>query len=343
MGRRSLSRDEVVRLVSLIEDGHLSHCQVATVLGRTQSVVTRAYQRYRETLQYGRRPGQGRCRCTTAREDRAIGYSCLRRIRACPQELARQHQETTGRPVSRSTVRNRLIEAGLHCRRPAKVSALQARHRVDRRGCDNRYGQWRLPNWRYVMFSDECRISLEGNDDHERVYRRGGRRFAQDTTRSITPYGGGSIMVWAGIMADGRTDLVLIPPPGMSAQRYIDEILIPHVLPFRQRVGERFLLQQDNARPHVAGITQRFCQEHDIALLEHPACSPDLNPIEHAWDELKRRLRKLARKPRNVHELYIEARRIWNAMPQAYFRTLVSSMPSRCSEVRNARGGNTSY
>ena len=42
------------------------------------------YQRYRETLQYGCCPGQGRRWCTTAREDREIVNACLRTIRACP-------------------------------------------------------------------------------------------------------------------------------------------------------------------------------------------------------------------------------------------------------------------
>jgi len=62
-------------------------------------------------------------------------------------------------------------------------------------------------------------------------------------------------MIWAGIMANGRTDLVLIPPPGLTGRRYVDEVVRPHVLPLRQRIGERFRLQEDNARPHIAAVS----------------------------------------------------------------------------------------
>jgi len=87
------------------------------------------------------------------------------------------------------------------------------------------------------MFSNECRICLEGKT----MIVRGSTGEADEDSRKtpskfITPCGGGSIIVWAGIMAEGRTDLVLIPPLGLNAQRYIDEILNPHVVPFRLRV-----------------------------------------------------------------------------------------------------------
>ena len=174
---------------------------------------------------------------------------------------------------------------------------------------------WKLAITSMAQCAGCGRISLEGNDDRDRVYRRRGQRFDKRMLKKMISYNGGSIMIWAGIMADGRTELVLIPPPGLTGRRYVDEVLRPHVLPLRQRIGERFRLQEDNARPHIANVARQFRAANNIEKLEHPACSPDLNAIQHAWDELKRRLKKLRRKPRNLQELYAAARRIWRRIP----------------------------
>ena len=158
MVRRTLTQEDVLRMVTLIEVSRLSHSEVARRIGRSQSVVTRAYNRYLATGQHGRRRGQGRKRCTSDPEDRTLRHSSVQDPRRCPADLARQHHETTLRVVSRITVRRRLLEAGRTCRRPAKVPSLTANHRRDRRGFSNNYGNWRSPQWRNVLAADECRI-----------------------------------------------------------------------------------------------------------------------------------------------------------------------------------------
>ena len=44
-------------------------------------------------------------------------------------------------------------------------------------------------------------------------------------------------------------------------------------------------LQDDNARPHNARITENFLQAHGVERMQWPAVSPDLNPIENLWDQ----------------------------------------------------------
>ena len=55
----------------------------------------------------------------------------------------------------------------------------------------------------------------------------------------------------------------------------------------------------DNARPHVARICRQFLNRNNINILPWPAVSPDMNPIEHIWDYLGRKVRDRG----NVHNL----------------------------------------
>ena len=91
--------------------------------------------------------------------------------------------------------------------------------------------------------------------------------------------------------------------PEVAAIRYRDEILRPLVRPYAGAVGPGFLLMQDKARPHVAGVCQQFLQEEGIDAMDWPARSPDLNPIEHIWDIMSRSIHQCHVAPQTVQEL----------------------------------------
>ena len=95
-------------------------------------------------------------------------------------------------------------------------------------------------------------------------------------------------MVWAGISAQGKTDLHVIDNGTLTAERYVNEILDVHVRPYAGAIGPDFILMDDNARAHRARITNRYLEQAAIVRLDWPARSPDLNPIEHAWDMLQK-------------------------------------------------------
>ena len=147
-------------------------------------------------------------------------------------------------------------------------------------------------------------------------------------------------MMWAAISHTGKTSLVHIPE-NLTAQRYCDEALQPHVLPLMQQNGTRF--QHDNARPRTARITTALLTNSDVAVLPWPSKSPDLNPIEHIWDDLDRRVRQGQPQPQSFQQLVNALQDEWNNIPQQAVRTLISSMGLRCQAVIDSRGGHTRY
>ena len=81
-----------------------------------------------------------------------------------------------------------------------------------------------------------------------------------------------------GMSEDHRTPLVCIDG-NLTAQRYIDHILEPVVIPFLQQHGDVTTFHQDNAGPHSACITTDYMNTADVNVLQWPAFSPDLSPL----------------------------------------------------------------
>ena len=154
---------------------------------------------------------------------------------------------------------------------------------------------------------------------------------------------GGSVMVWAGIIAQGKMDLLVIDNGTLTALRYVNEILDAYVRPYAGAVGENFILMDDNARAHRAHITDQYLEQATIVRMEWPARSPDLNPIEHAWDMLQTAVSSCPVQPASVQELRQALLEEWDQIPQYKIRRLISSMRRRCQAVIEARGHHTHY
>ena len=137
-------------------------------------------------------------------------------------------------------------------------------------------------------------------------------------------------------------DLHVIDNGTLTALRYVNEILDVYIRPYAGAVGENFILMDDNARAHRARITDQYLEQATIVRMEWPARSPDLNPIEHAWDMLQTAVSSHPVQP-SVQELRQALLEEWDQIPQYKIRRLISSMRRRCQAVIEARGHHTRY
>lgn len=337
-----LTAAEAALARSLVQQGR-SHRTVAEMLHVHHTTIGRVLRRFQETGSDDRRPGQGRPRVTNERDDRFLILSTLRdrfTTSTSMQELIRHVRNVQ---ISSSTVRRRLHGAGIASRRPATGPRLTRQHRVARLAFARDHVNWTLEQWKRVLFTDETRVSLRGQDGRMQVWRRAGERYSQVCFSQREPFGGGSVMFWGGINFYARTAIVTVPRPALTADRYIVNILQDHVIPFAPFIGENFLLMQDNARPHNARAVTHYLRETGVNKLDWPPRSPDINPIEHLWDTLKRLIRARNPSPQTLHEVEQAVQEEWENIPQESIRNLIRGMRRRLQAVILARGGNTRY
>ena len=80
-----------------------------------------------------------------------------------------------------------------------------------------------------------------------------------------------------------------------------------------------------------------------VEILDRPSRSPDLNPIEHIWDEIGCRVRQQVNPPQTLGDLECAIVEQWRHLPQAVFTNLLRSMRRRCVAVGDTTGGHNGY
>lgn len=90
----------------------------------------------------------------------------------------------------------------------------------------------------------------------------------------------------------------------MTSVEYRDDFHKQFVQPFYANNGHDFVFQGDYAQPHRAAIGNQHIQEVGVRRMDWPAMSPYMNPIEHAWDVLKKAIRQHTLPPKSLQDLW---------------------------------------
>ena len=88
----------------------------------------------------------------------------------------------------------------------------------------------------------------------------------------------------------------------------------------------------DNDPKHTSKVVAKWLKENTIKVLDWPSQSPDLNPVENLWAELKKRVR--ARWPTNLTQLHQLCQEEWAKIHPNYRGKLVEGYPKRLTQVK---------
>ncbi|KPA35671.1 transposase [Fusarium langsethiae] len=203
------------------------------------------------------------------------------------------------------------------------------------------------------IFSDESSVQSQPNYKRGWIFRKPHEKFMKELV-NVAVHGKSrlSIMVWGAIWRGGKSDIIVMirdqtaRRKGYTPASYIqalEEGLLPIWTGFRH-------FQQDNARIYTSEATTNWLLENGISWIDWPAHSPDLNPIEHIWKQLKLNIRKMFPHLNLLKNNEVDKAKLieciklaWAAITSEQINRLIDSLPRRLDACIRARGWYTKY
>lgn len=335
---KELSNDLKDRIVALHKDGQ-GYKKIGASLKLSPNTVAKVIQRFTKTHTTVNASRNGRPRKLNARYVRQVRNIALKDRRRSAAKIAEEVSAVSGQSVGSQTIRRILHHSGLRARRPRRKPLLKPSHKKARKEFAEAHQAKPNDYWQRILWSDETKINLFGSDGVQHVWRQPGEEYQDKCVVPTVKHGGGSVMVWGCMSAAGTGDLRFIEG-NMDSTMYC-EILKEKMLPSLKKMGRKAIFQHDNDPKHRSKHTSAFLKKAKVSVLEWPSMSPDLNPIEHMWGILKRKVEE--RNVSNITQLREIIQEEWNRIPTVTCASLVNSMPRRVAAVLKNNGGHTKY
>jgi hypothetical protein len=217
-------------------------------------------------------------------------------------------------------------------------------------------------DWKSVIYTDETFLTMDGSVNGWYT-RKKGQRCPKRFRRIARPPGHDGAMFWGAIWYGGRSELIHIPTPlvaywdrkgrkrwkrkGMDAATYNELVLSAELRRVHAKVKASWRgygsvsVLEDGSRVHHTALCMKTKKRHHMICLPHPANSPDLNPIEHEWATLKRKVYGSRPRKDNTKKMIRRAKQLWQAIPQKEINNCILAMFDRIPLVIEHNGDNT--
>ena len=192
--------------------------------------------------------------------------------------------------VSAHTICRCLKEQRLLCHVQRSKPYISPANKEKRRLWAMQHARWTVEDWKRVAFSDKSKFMLFKSDGHQYCWIKPGQALDPCFTKKNIKHGAGNLMVWGCITRQGMGRLHQINGI-MCGPDYV-QILNNHYLrtlkdlKLRQTGKLGIIFQQDNDPKHWCKVAEAWFQAKHITCLPWPPSSPDMNIIEHVWDQL---------------------------------------------------------
>jgi transposase len=315
------------------------HCPLRTV----QVIVKRGAERGHNENE----PRIGRPSKIDDRGLRHLNLSILRDRRQSLQNITTDLNLSLPSPVHPTTVRRTLkTRLDVTHRIAAKKPFLSAVHIWKRKGWAREQMVLTMTDWKRIIWTDEASVEVRKQSRQCTVWRKPGERYRQECLVPTFKSGRQSVMVWGCISYDMRGPLVRIPSGMRKGVDYVDLVLGgPLWEVYLEQSEEKGIVKvmEDGAPTHRSKVAQNFRSQNSLETFPHPAQSPDMNPIEHVWKQLKVLVNKRPNQSRNGDELWVALEEEWLNIDITFINSLIDSMPRRIQALHNAKGRSTKY
>jgi transposase len=334
-----LSLEEKAKIVAYHESGK-SQKALAKKYGVNQSKISRVLKNDVERGSSKRKPGSGRKSSLSSEDLRFLKTNIKKDSKLGSNKLKTELNDKKKKNVSARTIRRGLCSIGLPGRVACSKPYLSPANILDRYNHAKVWIYFSQKFWNTVIWSDETKINLFGSDGRRYVRRAKGTRYDMKNLKPTVKHGGGSVMVWGCFSYNGVGEITIIDGT-MDSIKYT-KIIDTCLQPAADKMNlKEYVFQQDNDAKHRSKHTKEYFEDRKVNVMSWPSQSPDMNPIEHLWTHLKKKI--CERLPKNINELKVIIKEEWEAIDPEFCKTLVESMPDRAEALYRAKGKHTRY